>query len=87
MKPIQTEKLPWRVIESRGVILNPKRSEVHEFNETATMIWQHIDGQSSAEQIAEKLCSEFEVESQQALSDVHLFLKSLENAGLIEWKS
>jgi hypothetical protein len=48
------------------------------------MIWQLIDGKNSVSEIAEEICTTYEVTPEEAKKDTVDFLKSLEEAGLIQ---
>lgn len=52
-------------------------------NEVGAMIWQLIDGQTTARQLMKAVRDEYEVEAAVAEKDVADFLRSLEDAGLI----
>ena len=56
---------------------------VFTLNEVGSMIWQLIDGQTTARQIMEAVRNEYDVEAPEAEKDVVDFLRSLENAGLV----
>ena len=58
-------------------------SSIYTLNEVAGRIWELIDGKCSVEDIAKKIIEEYEVESQEAESDVCYYLEQLENKGLI----
>jgi hypothetical protein len=46
-------------------------------------IWQLINGQTTARELAEAVRNEYDVEAAEAKKDVVDFLRSLEGAGLI----
>ena len=56
---------------------------IYTLNEVGTLIWELIDGKNSANQIAEEICTTYEVSPEDAMKDTVDFLKSLEEAGLI----
>ena len=56
---------------------------VFTLNEVGSMIWQLIDGQTTARQIMEAVRNEYDVEAPEAEKDLLDFLRSLEDAGLI----
>jgi hypothetical protein len=47
------------------------------------MIWQLINGQTTARELVEAVRNEYDVEAAEAEKDVVDFLRSLEDAGLI----
>ena len=87
MHPRQIVRLPWREIDGRSVVINPKRGEVHEFDEVGTFLWKHADGSRSVEDIADALTAEFDVDLSSALADSKDFYTSLEALGLIQCQS
>lgn len=87
MQPRHIALLPWREIDGRSVVMNPKRGEVHELDEVATFLWKQADGTRSVEDIAQTLAAEFEVDASVALSDAQEFFSSLEALGLIQCQS
>ncbi len=56
---------------------------VYTLNELGAMIWQLINGQTTARELAETVRNEYDVENAEAEKDVVDFLRSLEDAGLI----
>jgi hypothetical protein len=56
---------------------------VYTLNELGTMIWQLINGQATARELAEAVKNEYDVGDAEAEKDVVDFLHSLEDAGLI----
>ena len=55
-------------------------------NETAAFLWEKASelGDFTAEQLAEALCSEYDVETERALDDVQKMLEIWQNTGIIE---
>lgn len=52
--------------------------------ETGAFIWEHIEEVASAEEMAERLTQEFEVEYGEALADVTALFDNFRKAGWIE---
>ncbi|MEO0225374.1 MAG: PqqD family protein [candidate division WOR-3 bacterium] len=76
--------LPWRKVDDEGIVLSDNKDEAHILNESALMIWEMLDGQSSSEMIARRLSREYEIPEKIALRDVKKFLKELRVRGLVE---
>ena len=53
-------------------------------NETAAFIWEHIEQVETAEEMAKLLCSEFEVDPEQARNDCTAVIAQMKQAGWIE---
>ena len=56
---------------------------VFTLNELGTMIWELINGQTTARELIEAVRNEYDVGAAEAEKDVAGFLRSLEEAGLI----
>lgn len=72
-------------------LLVPIRSQVADMqnifaltHSTAEYIWQQLDGKQNLEQIHQGIMDNFQVENQQALSDLQEFISQLLEAGIIE---
>jgi hypothetical protein len=71
-------------------ILVPVRGRVGDLdsifnlNQTASFIWNRIDGQTTFGQIVAQVCSEFDVLPEAAEVDARQFIAALQEAGLIE---
>lgn len=83
MIPSKTANLPWRQIGTRGVVIHPQRSEVHELDEVGTFLWSVADGATDLEQIVTKLVEEFEIDAARAGADAAEFYAHLESLGLL----
>ena len=74
-------------------ILVPVRGRVGDLdsifnlNETASFIWNRIDGQATFDEIVAQVCSEFDVSTEAAEADARQFIAALQEAGLIAPKS
>ncbi len=77
-----------RCIEGETVLV-PVRSGTADldcivaFNQTASHIWQQLDGERTVAELVSALRDEYEVESEVAERDVVEFLESMEKAGLV----
>jgi Coenzyme PQQ synthesis protein D (PqqD) len=72
-----------RLVEGEMIVLDREHDLIHQFNKTATFIWEHCDGQQSAAEIANALCENFEVDEATALKEVIETLERLQNLRLI----
>lgn len=57
---------------------------VYCLNPPATLIWKHLDGTHTVQQIMDKLLAEYEVEEVTAGEDLLAYLRELQKMGLIE---
>lgn len=72
-----------RLVEGELIILDRDRDLIHQFNKTATFIWEHCDGQQSAAEIANAVCENFEVDESTAIKEVIETLERLRDLQLI----
>ena len=68
-------------LASRGADID----SIFNLNSAGTFIWEQIDGRKSGAQIAELVAEEFEVETEQAMSDCAEFLSQLLEVKAIEF--
>jgi hypothetical protein len=83
MHPTRKERLPWREVDGRAVIVQPAQGEVHELNPVGTFLWKSADGTIGVNEIAARLAERFEVAPEQAAADAREFYAGLEARGLI----
>ena len=57
---------------------------IYNLNEVGGFIWTLLDGRSAFDQIVEAVCSEFDVQPDQAARDTAEFLGALADAGLVQ---
>jgi hypothetical protein len=81
--PQRNPKLAWREIDGEAVIISPDDSQVHELNETASVIWKFADGKHSVDQIAEVVAEGYEVPVEVAQADVRELIEMLSAKGLL----
>ena len=74
-------------------LLVPIRSQVADMrnifaltHSTAEYIWQQLDGKQNLQHIHQGILDNFQVENQQAMSDLREFISRLLEAGIIEEK-
>jgi coenzyme PQQ biosynthesis protein PqqD len=74
---VRNPRLAWREVDGEIVIVSPEDSRMHELNETASLVWRQADGTLTADEIAEHLAAEFEVELEVARADVAELMAAL----------
>lgn len=73
-----------RMMGGEMMIMSATDSTFFTLNETATLIWQAADGTTPLSQIvAEKLCTEFDIDAETALGDVERFVEELAGHGIL----
>ena len=65
------------------IVLDRERDLIHQFNKTATFIWERCDGLESAAEIANAVCENFEVDEATAVKEVTETLERLRSLELI----
>jgi hypothetical protein len=58
-------------------------ASIYSFNEVGTMIWQALASPTSLEELVDLIEGEYQVNRDQVLQDVVLFLSDMRSAGLI----
>ncbi|MBN1191426.1 MAG: PqqD family protein [Dehalococcoidales bacterium] len=80
----QKEDLIWRRIGDEVVIITSDGLSTHILNKTAARIWELCDGSHDVPDIADSLCQQFEVLTDQARTDVVHVIEQLLHLGLIK---
>jgi len=52
-------------------------NSVYTLNETGAFIWEHIDGKRNVEEIISALITEYDIDKQNAESDVFIFIENM----------
>ncbi len=74
----------------KEALLVPVRNKVGDLdsiftlNETAIAVWESIDGQSSLDDVVDRLCREYDVTREQAAADAAEIVRSLVEARLLK---
>ena len=83
--PTKRENVVVRIVNEEAVLVLPEQGKVKVLNEVGARIWIFIDGNHSIRQIISGISDEYQVDQNQAESDVMDFLVSLEERGLIAY--
>lgn len=86
-KILRNSKVPWRIIEDEGILVDVSKGEVIHLNPIAASIWEKIDEQTTVGNIIDEIEQEYDVDSQIAHDDVFTFLNKLLDKGIIECPS
>jgi hypothetical protein len=79
---VRNPRLAWREVGGEMVIISPEDSQVHELNETASLVWKHGEAES-LEEIAGRISAEYEVSLEAARDDVGELVASLAQKQLV----
>jgi len=74
--------LAYRRIAGELFVVDAAKSELHELNGPAALIWEGLAAGKTSERIVSDLAAEFEVDRVTAGSDLEAFIKELHKAGL-----
>jgi len=72
-----------KIGEEGGLVVLPGRAQVKVLNPTAIKVFAMLDGAHTPEEIASAVSAEYEVSAEQALEDVHAFLRELAQHGML----
>ena len=73
-----------RTVSGQALILDTTRDEIRQLNEVGTFIWSMIlKSQFTKHDILNSLIAHFEIDSDQAISDLEEFLNELRNVKLL----
>ncbi|MED3553883.1 PqqD family protein [Cytobacillus praedii] len=82
MKPTRDIFVQYRVIN--GVKYIMKNYKVFQLDEVGELIWDSLDGQTTLDEIAEKIAKLYKVDQSIILHDVAVFIKEMSQNELIE---
>jgi PqqD family protein of HPr-rel-A system len=84
LNPKKRDDVSARVIAGETVVLDRDGGRVHQLNATASYVWERCDGRASPTEIARDLSEQYEVEPEQAESDVATLVGQFRELGLLE---
>ena len=82
-KPLQNTDTAVRKIDDVFYVMHADTSELHNFNEVATRVWELVDGQRTVADIVGAITDEYEVTPAVAEADILAFLDELLQKDLI----
>src|SRR5580658_2804646 len=78
-------KVAARNLDGEMMIMSGRDSTLFTLNKTATILWQAADGSTPLDEIVDRqICSEFEVERNQALRDAESLARELAGHHILE---
>jgi hypothetical protein len=84
LNPKKRDDVSARVIAGETVVLDRDGGRVHQLNATASYVWERCDGSASPTEIARDLSEQYDVEPDQAVSDVTILVGQFRELGLLE---
>ena len=82
--PRQNPDTPTRTIEGEAVVITPDDSQLHNLNQTATLIWERANGTHSLEEICQEMLQTFEVEEKELRTDILEFVHESQSKGMLD---
>tara|TARA_B100000925_G_C21810823_1_gene388728 strand:+ start:159 stop:446 length:288 start_codon:yes stop_codon:yes gene_type:complete len=82
--PRQNPDTPTRTIQGEAVVITPDDSQLHNLNQTATLIWERSNGTQSLEEIFEEMLMTYEVEAGELRADIIDFIEESQSKGMLE---
>lgn len=76
-------RLPSQEIEGQVILVVPSKNELHQLDEVGSFLWGELERDRTAEDLAQAVCEEFDVDPIQADKDVRAFLEALGERGLL----
>lgn len=75
-------RVAWQLLDGRAVLIDLERATALGLNDSASFLWQRLDGREPPA-LAAELAREFEVEPEQARRDVDEFVGLLRARGFL----
>jgi len=70
-------------VEQQAVLLDVESGEYFSLNDVGKRVWDLCDGALTVAQVADVICSEYDVAPDTALEDTGFLLENLAGAGLV----
>ena len=80
------DRIPFTELEGETVLLNLKSKQYFVLNETGAFIWKLLNQERTIEELVREISEKFDVETEDARTDLMHLLEALEKAALIDWK-
>ena len=80
-----TQKRDVRIqqVDGETLVLDEQNGYIHQFNDTASFVWQQCDGKSSLTEIVQRFAREFDLEDFVATKDVSEVIEKLRDLELL----
>ena len=80
----RSPRIAARMLGEEMLVMSGQGSTLFTLNPTATVLWQAADGTTPLEEIVERrICTEFEVQPEEALRDAEALAEDLANHGIL----
>jgi hypothetical protein len=86
-RPRRRSDVSVRVVEGEIIVWDRQAGLIHQFNRTATRVWECCDGAHTVAAIADRLTQDFDVDPATARRDVAAVVAQLRQLNLVEPRS
>jgi hypothetical protein len=80
---LRKEAIAWQSLDTEAVLVQLEREEVHVANPTAVLIIDALHTGATVTELVARVTRDYDVEPEQATSDVEAFLRAALEAGLL----
>jgi len=85
---VRADNVAQRLFEERMLVITPRDSMLHRFNEVGTFIWQLLETPKTADEICEAIKIQFDsVDEKKLTDDITVFIEKLLEKKLVEVSS
>ena len=81
--PVPAEGLTVQKVGSETIILTSAGEQLHTLDETGSFLWSKMDGSNNLGVLLDMLCTEYNVPRYTAQRDLAIFIRELEEKGLV----
>ncbi len=82
---VRADNVAQRLFEERMLVITPRNSMIHRFNEVGTFIWRLLETPKTKDEICSSIMEHFDkVNSETLHTDIAVFLKKLQEKKLVE---
>jgi hypothetical protein len=79
--------VPWRVLDTEALVIDPKAGLLYPLNSVAARIWELADGSRTLDAIVTVLVEEFDADEATIRADATRFVDDLATAGLLSFEA
>ena len=79
----RNDDVAFQSLMDQVVVVSARTREVHVLNGTGSRIWALLEHEASAADLAQALCGEYAVGAADAEAEIEMFLRELEEKGLV----
>ncbi|MCB0376872.1 MAG: PqqD family protein [Bdellovibrionales bacterium] len=80
----RNRNFPWQTLDSETVIIDPENQFSFELNEVGSLIWNHLDGQTSLSKIKERILETYDQNEEEVEMDLLSLVGQLAESHLIQ---